>query len=308
MVLQMQGGPVATDSSVSRGQSIVLWSAFALYVAGRIGQQYPDKIGVLTIVAMQVVAPAVFALVHGSILYRVKGMLAFSGFCMGIGAICECLSLRTGFPFGNYFFTDLMGPKILDVPVLLVLAYLGIGYCSWVLGVVLLGYRNKLLTRTGIFALACVAAFIMMAWDLSMDSIWSTLDRAWIWRDGGMYFGVPLSNFVGWYFTAFLFYLVFAIYCRKVSLQRQIAGSGFWRVAILFYAVCAGGNLLVFRSGLFPVSAIDATGRLWMARDILIASVLVSLLVMAPLAVLAWLRLNAQEAEEPAECPDAVTQ
>ena len=76
---------------------------------------------------------------------------------MGIGGICECLSLRTGFPFGHYFFTDLMGPKILDVPALLVLAYLGIGYCSWVLGVVLLGHRSKPLTRTGIFALACVA-------------------------------------------------------------------------------------------------------------------------------------------------------
>lgn len=188
---------MATGSRVSRGKAIVLWSAFALYVAGRIGQQYPDKIGVRTIVVMQVLSPAVFALVHGSILYRVRGILAFSAFCMGVGGICECLSLRTGFPFGHYFFTDLMGPKILEVPVLLVLAYLGIGYCSWVLAVVLLGYRSKPPTSAGVFALACVAGFIMMAWDLSMDAIWSTLDRAWIWRNGGMFFGVPLSNFSG---------------------------------------------------------------------------------------------------------------
>jgi uncharacterized membrane protein len=299
---------MATSSNVSGGQRIVLWSAFVFYVAGRIGQQYPDKIGVLTIVAMQVLAPAVFALVHASILYRVRGMLAFSGFCLVVGGACESLSLRTGFPFGHYYFTDLMGPKVLQVPVLLVLAYLGIGYCSGVLAVVLLGYRSKPLTKVEMFTLACVASFIMMAWDLSMDAIWSTLDRAWIWRDGGMFFGVPLSNFVGWYFTAFLFYLAFAVYCRKGLSRRQPIGRSFWRVAILFYGVCAGGNLLVFRAGLFLATATDATGKIWMAKDILIASVLVSLLVMVPLAVLAWLRLNAQDAEQQSDSPASVAQ
>lgn len=82
-------------------------------------------------------------------------------------------------------------------------------------------------------------------------------------------------------------------------------GRGLWRVVILFYGVCAGGNLLVFRPGLFPVTATDATGRIWMAKDILFASVLVSLLVMVPLALLGWLRLNAQEGEERAACPAA---
>jgi putative membrane protein len=299
---------MATSFNVSRGQTIALWSALVLYGAGRIVQQYPDKIGVLTIVVLQVLAPAVFALVHGSVLYRVRGVLAFSGCCMGIGGICECLSLRTGFPFGHYYFTDLMGPKILEVPVLLVLAYLGIGYCSWVLGVVLLGYRTRALSTAGVFVLALVASTVMTAWDLSMDAIWSTLDRAWIWRDGGMFFGVPLSNFAGWFFTAFLFYLAFAIYCRMNPPSTLPAGRGIWRVAVLFYGVCALGNLLVFRPGLFPDRAFDTTGRLWMTKDILVASVLVSLLVMTPLALLAWLRLNTQEAKERADPPATAAQ
>ena len=69
-----------------------------------------------------------------------------------------------------------------------------------------------------------------------MDAIWSTLDRAWIWRDGGRFFGVPLSNFVGWYFTAFLFYLAFAIYCRKRPTPMK---SGGWRAGL------AGGHSLL---------------------------------------------------------------
>lgn len=287
---------MTAKAGVSRVQSAVLWAAFLVYAAGRVCQQYPDRIPVLAIVAMQVLTPAIFALVHGSIRYGVRGMLVFTSFCMGVGAVSESLSLRTGFPFGRYFFTGLMGPKVLDLPILLVLAYLGIGYCSWVLGRLILSYRDAELTGGRVVALPLLASLIMLAWDFSMDPIWATLDRAWIWRDGGSFFGVPWSNFAGWYLTAFMFYLAFALYCRANPAERAIDSPGYWRVAVLFYLVCALGNLLVFRPGLFPASAIDAAGRQWMTGDILLASVLVSLLLMTPMAVIAWVRLKRQEA------------
>jgi putative membrane protein len=284
------------ESGVTRGQSFVLWATFLVYVAGRVCQQYPDKIPVLAIVAMQVLTPAIFALVHGKIRYGVRGMLVFTGFCMGVGGVSESLSLRTGFPFGHYVFTGLMGPKVLDLPILLVLAYLGIGYCSWVLGRLILGYRDKPLAGMRVVALPLLAGLIMTAWDLSMDPIWATLDRAWIWRDGGSFYGVPWSNFAGWYLTAFVFYLAFSLYCRAYPGQRKVESPGYWRVAILFYGVCAVGNLLVFRPGLFPAAAVDAAGRQWVTGDILLASVLVSLLGMTPMAVVAWVRVGRQEA------------
>jgi hypothetical protein len=116
-------------------------------------------------------------LVHGSILYGTRGMAAFTTFCLGIGAACESLSLRTSFPFGHYSFTSLMGPKLLQVPILLVLAYLGIGYCSWVLSLFILGYRNKPLAGARLISLPLLASFIMLAWDLSMEAIWTVLRR-----------------------------------------------------------------------------------------------------------------------------------
>jgi putative membrane protein len=237
---------------------------------------------------------AVFALIHGSILYTLKGMLAFTGFCVGAGAICESLSLCTGFPFGHYYFTSLMGPKVFHVPIMLILAYLGMGYCSWVVGLLILGYRNKLLTAARVVALPLLASLIMLAWDLSMEAIWSTIDRAWIWLDGGMFFGVPVSNFLGWYFTAYLFYQAFALYCRFTPIQPAPDSRSYWRAAILCYGVCAFGNLLIFRSGLFPTAVIDATGRHWLTMNILITCTLISVLAMGPVAVLAWHRLKVQ--------------
>src|SRR5580704_9494462 len=284
-----------TMAGTTRSQIVVLSVSLFVYALGRICQLYPDKVPALLIVILQVVPPAVFALVHGSILYRVKGMAVFTGFCLGVASISETLGLRTGFPFGHYHFTSLMGPKLLQMPVLLVLAYLGIGYCSWVLGLLILGYRRKPLTGAGVVALPLLASLIMLAWDLSMDAIWSTVDRAWIWRDGGIFFGVPVSNFLGWYFTAYLFYQAFALYCRFTPFRPPPASRSYWRASVLCYGVCAFGNLLIFREGLFPPAVTDASGRQWITMDILVACTLISILAMGPAALLAWRRLESSD-------------
>lgn len=287
---------MTTNAGAARWQTGILWATLFLYALGRILQLYPERFSILPIVFLQVVPPAVFALVHGCILYRLKGMFAFTVLCLGAGALCESLSLRTGFPFGHYYFTDFMGPKVLQVPILLVLAYLGIGYCSWILSLLILGIRRQPLTRSRAIALPLLASLIMLAWDFSMEAIWSTVDRAWIWRDGGPFFGVPLSNFFGWYFTAFLFYQAFALYCRANPMRPLPASPNYWRAAILCYGVCAFGNLLIFKAGLFPYSVTDASGKTWLTMDILIACTLVSLFAMVPMALLAWHRSRVQEA------------
>jgi putative membrane protein len=284
-----------TSPAIPKAQTVILYSAVFVYALSRICQIYPDTFSVPLIVFTQVVSPAIFALLHGAVLYGVRGIFAFTAICLSVGAVSESLSLRTGFPFGHYYFTGLMGPKVFDLPILLVLAYLGIGYCSWILSVLIFGAQSKPLTGPKLFAIPLLAGFIMTAWDLSMDPIWATLDRAWIWRDGGLYCGVPISNFLGWYFTAFLFYQAFALYCRDNSIARPPASLTYWRAPILCYAICALGNLLIFKQGLFPPTATDPSGRLWMTSDILHASTFVSLLLMTPMAVLAWQKLKAED-------------
>jgi putative membrane protein len=286
-----------SSPGIQKWQTAVLWAALLLYAQSRFCQLYPERISIQLIVCMQVVPPAIFALVHGSILHGVRGISAFTTFCLGAGAVCESLSLRTGFPFGHYRFTDLMGPKIFDVPVLLVLAYLGIGYCSWVLSLLIIGSRSKPFGGWRMIAVPLLASFIMLAWDLSMEAIWSTLDRAWIWRDGGPFYGVPASNFFGWYFTSYIFYQGFALYCRANPTRPVPFSRSYWRSAILCYGVCALGNLLIFKAGLFPTGVTDASGRHWITMDILVACVLISVLVMTPMALLAWHRLSTQEVE-----------
>jgi uncharacterized membrane protein len=269
-----------------------LWMLVVLYAAARVTQAYPDKIPVLAIVALHVLPPLLFALVHGSLRYGVRGMLIFVGLCVVIGNFFENLGILTGFPFGHYHFTDVMGPKIFHVPILLGLAYIGMGYLSWTLGLIIAGNRQN-----RVWATPLIAAFAMVAWDLSMDPIWSNLVHGWVWHDGGAYFGVPVSNFLGWYLTVYLIYQSFALYLRRKPDARSPLPTRYWQLAVVFYGVSAAGNLFVVAPPGLPVVT-DAAGTVWKVSDMLGVSALVSIFLMGAFAVIAAVRLMDRESCE----------
>ena len=264
---------------------MLLWALIAIYAAARVLPALPGLVPMLAVVALHVLPPGAFALLHGAAVYRARGIAVFAALCLGIGSAAEMASLRTGFPFGHYYFTDVMGPKLLGLPYLLALAYLGIGYVSWMLAQSILGRPAG--SRT--LAVPALAAAVMTAWDLSSDPVWSTIVHAWIWRGGGCYFGVPLSNFAGWYLAAFLYYTCFAFYARGRK-PRPDAHRG---MPILLYAISAAGNLLLLIPRPRDAWIADPSGVLWRVAHITTACAAASVLLMGTFAVLAWRRMRA---------------
>jgi uncharacterized membrane protein len=164
------------------------------------------------------------------------------------------------------------------------------GYLSWTTAEAILRSTGPPLGGSRLFALPLVSAFVMVAWDLASDPVWATIVRAWVWRDGGVYFGVPLSNFFGWYLNVYILYQLFALCLRRRRQATQLATT-YWRLPILFYGVSAAGNLLLLipRPGLTSVS--DPPGRQWQVSSIVGACALVSVFVMGAFAVMAWVRV-----------------
>jgi len=196
---------------------VALWVLIAIYAVSRVLQIFPGAVPMLAVVALHVLPPAIFGLLHGALVYRWRGILTFSVICLVVGNIFENLSIQTGFPFGHYVFTDVMGPKVFAVPVLLGVAYLGMAYLVWALARLMVGGAYLALTGARVFTVPLIAGFLMTAWDLSMDPVWSTVLHAWTWFEGGAYFGVPVSNFLGWYLTASVFYSCTRFGCGDVS-------------------------------------------------------------------------------------------
>jgi len=246
----------------------------------------------LAVVALHVFPPAIFSLIHGARFYRWRGILTFVILALVVGNVFENLGVRTGFPYGEYYFTDVMGPKLLVVPILLGLAYVGMAYLSWTLARLILGSVKVPLEGWRVVGLPAIAAFIMTAWDLSQDPVWATILRCWVFPHGGAYFGVPVSNFCGWYLAVFTLYVLFALYLRGRSPNLGPLPRGYWYQPLLFYGLSAAGNLLLIipRPGLLVVS--DPTGMQWKVSDITGACALVTIFTMGAFTLLAWVRLS----------------
>jgi putative membrane protein len=118
----------------------------------------------------------------------------------------ELIGTGTGWPFGNYAYTDFLGTKVLGrVPYTIPLSWFYMGLASYLLGVVLadrLGAR-----RTTLWGLL-LGTWFLTVWDLVLDPAMaheSLRVQFWVWDQTGPYFGMPIKNFVGWSLTGLLF-------------------------------------------------------------------------------------------------------
>jgi putative membrane protein len=257
------------------------------YLCARVLEVLPTPIPRTDIVALDVLSALSFAVVDGIRHYHLRRMLVFAGICVVVGNFTENLSISTGFPFGHYFFVELMGPKLFQVPVLLGLAYVGMSYVSWTVAVAILGQFSASESGLRWVRLPVLASFIMTAWDLAQDPVWATVLHGWVWRDGGQWFGVPVSNYFGWMGTLLIIYLFFTLYLRRDPVPESADRQARLWPALVFYGLCALGNMLQLLPP--PASDVvqDPTGKLWSVREITTASALVSIFVMGGFLALA---------------------
>jgi len=146
------------ERRAARSALIVL---LLLYVVARLLQIFPTQIPALLTVVLHVLPPALFAFIDGRRVYGMRGIIVFMALCLGVGSFLESLSLSTGFPFGHYFFTGVMGPKLLQLPILLALAYVGVGYLAWIVATLVVGAPPR--SRAALFVAPCIAAVVMTA-------------------------------------------------------------------------------------------------------------------------------------------------
>lgn len=153
-----------------------------------------------------------------------------------VSYLLEEIGVRTGLVYGPYHYSDMLGPKLGHVPVLIPLAWFMMIYPSWMVARAMLAGID---TRTvmGIGSLAAVAAFVMTGWDMVMDPGMAAAGN-WTWEKGGAYFGVPRHNYVGWVATTFLVYCVAGWLWRK---GERVAGHSRWfmELPVVVYAFFA---------------------------------------------------------------------
>jgi putative membrane protein len=227
-----------------------------------------------------------FGLLHGTATYGWRGILLFLVICLGVSNAFENLSILTGFPFGWYHYSDALGPKLFLVPLLIGPSYFGVGYLSWTLARAIVGDDDTRLAGSLSFATPAIAGFIMVCWDLTIDPMMSTINGSWVWHNGGSYFGVPVSNFLGWYLTVYVFFQCFALYAsRRIATDPKV--SGYWATPLFAYTSIIIAPILGLLLGTETATLTDPAGHVWQTQDIRSVAALVCLFTALPFWLLA---------------------
>jgi uncharacterized membrane protein len=265
--------------------------AFAIYLVLVVGFAWNPTPFAQGLAALGIV----IACAHAALFYGWKNAVVLVAICLAITFAMENIGAATGFPFGHYHFE--VGSNLMHVgaiPIIVGPLWFGMGYFAWVVAGTLLGSTHRRLRgKIELIIQPVVAAFVMTQWDVVMDPPEATISKVWIWHDGGAHFGVPLSNYLGWLLTSWLFYQAFAIYLSRrhdVPTWTIDQGRALRLSAILLY-LCSGLTHVIpwimGQSG----EVVDAAGHLWRIGDLRETTVVFLLFTMVFTSMLAGLRL-----------------
>src|SRR5881397_1756132 len=191
--------------------------------------------------------PYVFAflvlfLVAGSADLGWRRTLGFGASVWPVAWLAEFASTRIGLPFGLYHYTGITRGRelyIADVPFMDSLSFTFLAYASFCLARAALAGR-----RLPRWTQALVTGVLMTALDMVIDPLAVRGDRWFLGRifyypDGGAYFGVPLSNFAGWWLVGSVAIAAYMA-CGGLTGPRAVDRLG---IGIALYYGVLGFNL-----------------------------------------------------------------
>lgn len=108
--------------------------------------------------------------------------------------LIERIGTRTGIPFGRYVYTGALQPQVAGVPAIVPLAWFAMALPAREAAHAALGPRSNPASRIAVGAAA------LTAWDLFLDPQ-MVGEGYWVWARRGLYRGIPLGNFLGWFAT-----------------------------------------------------------------------------------------------------------
>lgn len=167
--------------------AVGLWALTMILipVISWIFQEPGMRAGIITGVLVQVLVVVVILVRYLPLRVVLKTLVLV----IGLAWLSEAVGSATGLPFGQYTYTTSLQPQLFQVPLLIPLAWMMMLPAAWAVGVLLAKSRLSMIL---------ISALAMTAWDLFLDPqmvAWGF----WEWLQPGVYFGIPLLNFLGWF-------------------------------------------------------------------------------------------------------------
>ncbi|WP_298271968.1 carotenoid biosynthesis protein [Geobacter sp.] len=152
--------------------------------------------------------------------------------------VSEFSSINTGIPYGWYYYIDTTSARelwIAGVPFFDSLSYVFLAYCSYATALFVVSpvkaWRWNLVTLETrairrSFSVLFLGSLFQVFLDIVVDPV-ALQGRRWFlgqiygYREAGTHFGVPLSNYLGWWLVSFVMIFVLQVIDRRVGAGRK---------------------------------------------------------------------------------------
>lgn len=148
-----------------------------------------------------------------------KAALKFVLISVCFGWFAEQMGSTRGWFFGQYTYTEVLGWRLGDVPMIIPLMWFALCYTGYVLAnlIVWRSPTDGAPRLADAFYLSLLASMIVTAYDLGADPYMVYTLKAWIMtKTDGWWFGETVQGFFGWVFVSFA--IVFGF---RLSVIRQ---------------------------------------------------------------------------------------
>lgn len=227
------------------------------------------------------------SLVSSSRLLGWKRTGVFFGITWCTAFVCEFSSTRIHVPFGAYFYTgSTVGQElyISNIPFMDSLSFTFLLYASYCLALLLLFPRKPSGESRGFalpsWAVVFLTALLFMLSDIVIDPValrgerWF-LGKIYGYPEHGLYFGVPIANFIGWFVVGLVSMTGFRVVEQRLDSRAR--------------SPIRGGDLLLGCGLYYVVLAFNLSIAFWIGEPVL---GIVGILLHLPLMVLVLFRLR----------------
>jgi putative membrane protein len=144
------------------------------------------------------------------------------GIAFAAGALSELLGTTYGWVYGQRYYYTAPDKVFGLVPFSVLITWVAVIYLAYSVTNIIDPAKNLVTLKNVapigsfiyILLLSTLDGFLAMNLDLVLDPVY-VRSGGWVWQDGGAYFGIPISNFIGWFFVAFVSTLIFRTYCLR---------------------------------------------------------------------------------------------
>ncbi|MFA5136069.1 MAG: carotenoid biosynthesis protein [Patescibacteria group bacterium] len=249
---------------------LLIFLVFIKLIGNLSGVKWEDQYPLFNLIFLAL--PIILMVTHAIHTLGLGKGIFFMSLASITGTFFEYIGLKYGTFFGgHYVYKNQL--TVFDVPVSVIFfwaVFIYTGYCLTNSFLLWLKQDKPGVEKKNFWLLPFLIlldGYFVVAIDFFMDPI-SVKSGSWIWLDGGLYFGVPWGNFLGWFVVTVIVSSIFRTYEYFFTKRKKMIDKPLFIIPVLGYGILSVSFL--FSALRFDLPSLAVIGSIFMMPQVII--------------------------------------